>query len=82
MKERDGIVVDVLNGDLERALKKLKKKVNNEGIMQILKDKEGFIKPSEMKRRDRARSISKAKKQARLDNSDFYTQEYTEKTKN
>jgi ribosomal protein S21 len=86
MKDKNGmpigIVVDVLNGDVERALKKLKKKVNNDGIMQILKDKEGFIKPSEMNRRDKARAISRARKQASMENSDCYTQEYSEKLKN
>lgn len=62
-----GIVVEVQYGDLERALKKLKKKVQNEGIFQELKKREHFVKPSEKKRRAKGQAISRIKKRQRIE---------------
>lgn len=62
-----GLVVEVQNGDVERALRKLKKKVQNEGIFQELKKRECYVKPSEQKRRERAQAISRMRKKARMD---------------
>jgi ribosomal protein S21 len=60
-----GLVVEVVNGDVERALRKLKKKVQNSGLFQELKNHEHFIKPSELRRRDLAQARSRARKRAR-----------------
>ena len=44
--------VDVGNHEpLERALKRLKKKLEREGIMKILKARKNYEKPSEKRRR-------------------------------
>ena len=72
MKEKGmfprGLVVEVQNGDVERALRKLKKKVQNEGIFQELKKRECYVKPSEQKRRARAQSLARIRKKSRMDN--------------
>ena len=48
------------NESLDRALKRLKKKMEREGILKILKARKHFEKPSE-KRRRKARTSTKRK---------------------
>lgn len=60
-----GIVVEVQNGDIERALRKLKKKMQNEGVLQDLKKKEFHVKPSELRRRARGQALSRMRKRTR-----------------
>lgn len=55
--EIKGLSVEVRNGDVNYALRKFKKKVSDSGILQELKEKEFYEKPS-IKR-------AKAKKAAR-----------------
>ena len=45
------IQVNVINNDLERALRILKKKIQNDGLFKRLKLKKSYEKPSEYKRR-------------------------------
>jgi small subunit ribosomal protein S21 len=45
-----GLSVTVFNNNVEGALKVLKKKVKNSGLMQDLRKKEYYVKPSETKR--------------------------------
>jgi small subunit ribosomal protein S21 len=69
-----GLVVEVINGDVERALRKLKKKAQNEGIFQELKKREFYVKPSELRRRQKAQARARARKKQRMDdnsNKDF-----------
>ena len=47
------------NESLERALRRLKKKVEREGVLKILKARKHYEKPSEVKRRQRRNSIKK-----------------------
>jgi small subunit ribosomal protein S21 len=51
------ITVDVRNGNLEKALRIMKRKVMKEGLIKTLRDKQYYSKPSE-KRREK----NKAKK--------------------
>lgn len=71
MKDRNylpqGLVVEVINGDVERALRKLKKKSQNEGIFQDLKKHEHFTKPSELRRRQKAQARARARKKQRIE---------------
>lgn len=46
----DGLTVTVVNGDVAKAIRRLKKKVNNEGILQDYREKQYFVKPSEERR--------------------------------
>ena len=49
-------------GDLERALKRLKKKVLNVGIIKELRNKRYFTKPSVTKRQQKKDAIYRQKK--------------------
>ncbi len=48
-----GIAVEVKNGQFERAMRKFKKKVTEAGIIQEIKERRFFVKPSEIKRKAR-----------------------------
>lgn len=53
--------VKVKRGEsIDRALKRLKRAMDNEGIVQTLKDKRHFKKPSVLNREKRARSRKRA----------------------
>ena len=59
------ITVEVRGGNLEKALRVLNKKVQKAGIVQEIKDKQYFSKPSEKKRekaKERAKVIRKMQK--------------------
>ena len=45
-----GLSVTVFNNNVEEALKRLKRKVKNSDLMQDLRKREHFIKPSVIKR--------------------------------
>jgi small subunit ribosomal protein S21 len=46
----EGLQVNVFNNNVEEALKRLKRKVKNSGMLQELRKKEYFVKPSVIKR--------------------------------
>ena len=48
-----GIAVEVKNGQFERAQRKFKKKGTEAGIIQEVKERRFFVKPSEIKRKAR-----------------------------
>jgi len=50
------------NETLEKALKRLKKKIEREGILKILKARKHYEKPSEKRRRKQRSSKSKFRK--------------------
>lgn len=56
------IQVQVRNGNLEQAMRVLKKKVQKEGIIKYYKEKQYFEKPSEKKRRKKKEAIKNYKK--------------------
>ena len=56
------IKVDVRNGNLEQAMRVLKKKVQREGIIKDYRAKTVYEKPSERKRRKRKEGIANYKK--------------------
>ena len=56
------ISVEVQRGNVEKALRILKKKVNAEGIIRDLKKRQYYEKPSDKRRRQRAQSISRIEK--------------------
>ena len=49
-----GIAVVVNNNNVEGALRKFKKKVQEEGIIQTVRNKQEYVKPSEKKRKAKA----------------------------
>ena len=68
-----GLAVEVRNNDINFALRKFKKKVQESGILQELKDREYYEKPTT--KRKKAKAAAKArwkKKQAKMDNDRGY----------
>ena len=56
------ITVEVRNGNLEKAMRVLKKKVMKEGIIKEVKRRQFYQKPSEIKREKKKEGIKNFKK--------------------
>ena len=56
------ITVEVRGGNLEKAMRVLKKKVQKEGIVRELKERQYYRKPSEIKREKKKEGIKNYKK--------------------
>ena len=56
------ITVQVRGGNLEKAMRVLKKKVMKEGIVKELKRRQFYMKPSEIKREKKKEGIKNVKK--------------------
>ena len=50
---KSGTTVEVKNGNFERALRKFKKKCTEDGIIQEVRTRKEYVKPSEIKRKAR-----------------------------
>jgi small subunit ribosomal protein S21 len=63
----DGLTVEVRNGDIAGAMRRFKKKVQEAGIIQEVRDRQEFVKPSikraKAKKAGRARWLKTLKKQ-------------------
>lgn len=62
--ESQGMIVDVRNNNVEQALRRLKKKLTNDGIMQQLKDRRYFTSNTE--KRLKAEAASRARHRKRI----------------
>ena len=60
-----GTLVEVHNNDVTKALRKLKKVVQAEGIFQTLRDRERFEKPSVKRKKQQARAVKRWEKKQR-----------------
>ena len=64
---KTGLTVQVRNGDFGYALRKFKKKVQEDGILQELRERQHYTKPSEKRKKakaaGRARWLKKQRKQ-------------------
>ena len=56
------VSVEVRNGNLEKAMRVLKKKVQKEGLLRELKDRQYYTKPSEKRREAKKQGIKNVKK--------------------
>lgn len=65
-----GIAVEVRNGQFERALRKFKKKVTDAGIIQEVRDRKHFVKPSEIKRKAKDAGKKRWKRKQRMSEFD------------
>mgnify|MGYP006157336575 CR=1 FL=1 len=54
-----GLTVEVRNNDINWALRKFKKKVQEDGILQEYKEREHYTKPSEKRKRAKAAGRSR-----------------------
>ena len=53
-ERNQGLYVEVYNNDVNRALRKLKKMINNDGLLKDLLDREHFEKPSIKRKKAKA----------------------------
>ena len=60
------ITVEVRGGNLEKAMRGLKKKVLKAGILREYRDKQYYRKPSEIKREKKKQGIKNYKKKQKL----------------
>lgn len=71
--KKSGLRVEVKNGNIESALKLLKKKMTREGVLRDLKKHKEYEKPSEKRRREksdaRKRLIKDRQNKERFENS-------------
>jgi small subunit ribosomal protein S21 len=64
-----GLYVEVHNNDVNKALRKLKKLTQAEGLFQTLREREHFEKPSMTRKKAKARAVKRwQKKQKELAN--------------
>lgn len=50
-KQFNGLTVEVRGGDFNKALRKFKRKVADSGILQEVKERSHYVKPSEKRRK-------------------------------
>ena len=64
---KSGLTVEVRNNDVNFALRKFKKKVTEDGILQEVRERQAYVKPSEVRKKakaaGRARWLKKQRKQ-------------------
>lgn len=61
--QKQGLFVEVRNGDFNKALRLFKKKVANSGIIQEVRDREYYEKPTTKRKRAKAAAKSRWKRQ-------------------
>ena len=57
--------IEVRNNNVTKAMRILKKKIEREGILQEVREREFYEKPSERKRREKKQNIRRHKKAQR-----------------
>jgi small subunit ribosomal protein S21 len=63
--KQKGTKVEVYNNDVNKALRKLKKDVQSEGIFQTLRERERYEKPSVKRKKEQARAVKRWQKKIR-----------------
>ena len=76
-----GLSVDVYNNDVNKALRKLKKKLQDDGLFQTLRDREYYTKPSEKRAKAKAAGRARWLKQQRKLQNDGIVPEYSKRNK-
>ena len=66
-----GLCVEVRNNDVARAMRKLKKMCNNEGLFKDMRDKEFYEKPSLKKKKEKAAARKRWLKQVEKNKEKF-----------
>ena len=65
------LCVEVRNNDVNGALRKFKRKINEDGILQTLRQKEFYEKPSEKRKRAKAAGRARWLKKERRRKEEF-----------
>jgi len=68
MKNTSGSYVEVRNNNVDQAMRKLKKKLNNDGVFQELRDRKHFVSNTEKRLRAEAAGRARMKKQQAKNN--------------
>ena len=71
--EKRGLSVEVRNNDVAFALRKFKKKIAEDGILQELRNREFYEKPSEKRANAKKAGIARWKKKLATMNGDLPT---------
>ena len=69
--EKSGLYVEVRNGDFNYALRKFKKKVQDAGIIQEVRERQAYVKPSEKRAKQKAAGIARWKKKQAKQKADW-----------
>jgi small subunit ribosomal protein S21 len=65
---KSGLKVEVRNGDFNKALRTFKKKVQEAGIIQEVRERQEYTKPSEVRKKAKAAARARwLKKQSKMD---------------
>ena len=67
---KQGLTVEVRNGDFNFALRKFKKKVQEAGVIQELRERQHYVKPSEKRKKAKAAGRARWLKKQRKDQED------------
>lgn len=62
---KKGKRVQVHDGNVERALRKFKKKITEDGLLQEVRDRQEFVKPTTQRKIDKNKAKSRWKKHLR-----------------
>ena len=61
-RSQSGLYIEVRNGNVEQAMRRFKKKVMNEGIIQEVRDRREFVPNFEKKKKAKAAAKSRWRK--------------------
>ena len=67
-----GLTVTVRNGDFNKALRIFKKKVQQAGVLQELRERTHYVKPSEKRAKAKAAGIARWKKKQKQNKDQGY----------
>jgi small subunit ribosomal protein S21 len=62
---RKGRRVQVTDGNVEKALRKFKKKITEQGLLQEVRDRQEYVKPTTQRKLDKSKAKSRWKKHLR-----------------
>ena len=70
--KEEGLMVNVRDGEpIEKALRRLKKKMINNKVLETLREKQYYTKPSEKRKKAKAAAIARWKKQQKKNADKF-----------
>ena len=71
LSKKQGLTVRVDNNNIEAAIRTLKKRLTNEGVIKEIRKKEYYEKPSARRRRERAEAKIRARRKTQKDQQVF-----------
>jgi len=83
-KKKPIVTVKVIKGDINRALKKLKRKTNDSGHLLELRERKNYTKPTTIRRKAKQQAIREQQKETilgKIEDGDTKLRFYTKKKK-